>query len=194
LRTFRSRIDWPVARTLPAKERMNNQPITTRRSFISTAAMGAVAAATAPWLSQTVATDTSSEAVPSDHDLPTDAPSTNHYRPSYRFGLGGVALGNGFRPTSDAQAEETLEAAWVGGMRYYDTSPWYGLGLSERRFGHFLHNQRRQDYVLSTKVGRILKASQPLNHPLWKDPAPFKHTYDYTAWGSAARSKTACSA
>jgi D-threo-aldose 1-dehydrogenase len=60
----------------------------------------------------------------------------------------------------------------------------YGLGLSERRFGHFLHEQKRDDYVLSTKVGRVLKAGEPLNHPLWKEPAPFRHTYDYTAEGA----------
>ncbi len=71
----------------------------------------------------------------------------------YKFGLGGVAIGNGFKELSDAEAEKTLEGAWEAGVRYYDTSPWYGLGLSERRFRHFLHNKKRDDYVLSTKVG-----------------------------------------
>lgn len=95
-----------------------------------------------------------------------------------------MAIGSAFKPTTDEQAQETLEAAWAGGVRYYDTSPWYGLGLSERRFGHFLHNQKRDDYALSTKVGRILKAGEPLDHPLWKKPAPFRHAYDYTAAGA----------
>jgi aryl-alcohol dehydrogenase-like predicted oxidoreductase len=57
------------------------------------------------------------------------------------------------------------------------------LGLSERRFGHFLHNHTRDDYVLSTKVGRILKASETLPRMMWKDPSPFSYEYDYTAAG-----------
>lgn len=59
-----------------------------------------------------------------------------------KLGLGGVAMGNAFEVVTDNEAEETLEAAWDAGIRYYDTSPWYGLGLSERRFGHFLHNKK----------------------------------------------------
>jgi D-threo-aldose 1-dehydrogenase len=163
-----------------------NQPKTTRRNFISGAAMSAAAAAAAPrlWHAQAAESDAPSVA-PLDQELPTNAPSTTgHYRAPYRLGLGGVAVGSAFKPTTDAQAHETLEAAWAGGVRYYDTSPWYGLGLSERRFGHFLHNQKRDDYVLSIKVGRILKAGEPLDHPLWKKPAPFRHTYDYTAAGA----------
>ncbi|WP_050024686.1 aldo/keto reductase [Verrucomicrobium sp. BvORR034] len=136
----------------------------TRRSFLATAALSAAAAA-APALSQT-----SSE-------------TRAHYRPPHRFGLGGVAIGNGFKPTPDPQAEETLEAAWANGVRYFDTSPWYGLGLSERRFGHFLHTQKREDYLISTKVGRLLKPGQPSDKLLWKAPSPFVHTYDYSADG-----------
>jgi len=44
-------------------------------------------------------------------------------------------------------------------VRYFDTSPWYGLGLCERRFGAFLHTRARSEYVLSSKVGKLLKAS-----------------------------------
>src|SRR6476620_6748624 len=75
------------------------------------------------------------------------------------FGLGGVALGNEFEVVSDEDAYKTLEAAWNAGARYYDVSPWYGLGLAERRYGNFLHNKNRDDYVLSSKVGKLLKAS-----------------------------------
>lgn len=162
-----------------------NKPTITRRNFISAATMSAAAATAAPWLAHAQAAPSDARsAVSSGQGLPTNTPSTTgHYRPPYRLGLGGVAIGNGFKPTTDAQAEETLEAAWAGGVRYYDTSPWYGLGLSERRFGRLLHNQKRDEYVLSTKIGRILTASEPLVHPLWKDPAPFRHTYDYTAAG-----------
>jgi D-threo-aldose 1-dehydrogenase len=105
------------------------------------------------------------------------------WRPSVRIGLGGVAIGNGFHPVTEAQAHDTLHAAWDAGIRYYDTSPFYGFGLSERRFGHYLHTQTRDDYVLSTKVGRIFVAGHPKPHPLWKEPSPFTYRYDYSADG-----------
>lgn len=108
---------------------------------------------------------------------------TKHWRPPVRFGLGGVALGNGFKALGEAQAHDTLRAAWDAGIRYYDTSPFYGFGLSERRFGHFLHTQKRDAYTLSTKVGRIFTAGTPRPSPLWKDPSPFTYRYDYTADG-----------
>ncbi|WP_162340746.1 aldo/keto reductase [Cyclobacterium salsum] len=100
------------------------------------------------------------------------------------FGLGGVAIGNGFRPTTDEQAQLALEGAWEAGVRFFDTSPWYGLGLSERRFGRFLHNQKREDYVLATKVGRLLKpAKEAPGNNSWKDASPFDYEYDYSAAG-----------
>lgn len=98
-----------------------------------------------------------------------------------KLGLGGVAIGNGFKVMTDKEAEQTLEAAWDAGVRYYDTSPWYGLGLSERRFGHFLHNQKREDYILTTKVGRVLTVTNKTPKTMWKDPAPFDYKYDYSA-------------
>ena len=105
------------------------------------------------------------------------------FRLEHRYGLGGVALGNAFRPTTDRQAQEAMEAAWEAGVRYFDTSPWYGLGLSERRFGYFLHNQNREDYILSTKVGRLLKASKEPPETMWQKPSPFDYEYDYSAQG-----------
>jgi len=105
------------------------------------------------------------------------------FRPETRLGLGGVAIGNGFAPASDEQCDATLQAAWASGVRYFDTSPWYGLGLSERRMGVFLKDRPRADFVISTKVGRLLKpASAPPSTP-WKDPSPFDYTYNYTAAG-----------
>src|SRR5687767_14128025 len=86
--------------------------------------------------------------------LPTNAAS-KRWRPSTRIGLGGVAIGNGFTPMSNAESEATLRAAWDVGVRYFDTSPFYGFGLSERRFGQFLAQQPRDAYALSTKVGRV---------------------------------------
>ena len=107
-----------------------------------------------------------------------------HWRPPVRIGLGGVAIGNAWRPMTDPEAQETLAAAWDAGVRYYDTSPFYGFGLSERRFGAFLHAQPRDAFVLSTKVGRLFTAADaPPEHPLWKQPAPFSYRYDYTADG-----------
>jgi aryl-alcohol dehydrogenase-like predicted oxidoreductase len=86
------------------------------------------------------------------------------YKPQFRFGLGGVSLGNEFNKHTDKDAEATLEAAWAVGVRYFDVAPWYGFGLSERRFGHFLHNQMREDYLLSSKVGKLFKASKNNKH------------------------------
>lgn len=107
------------------------------------------------------------------------------YRPNVSFGLGGVALGNEFEFVTDARAEQTLEAAWEAGVRYFDTSPWYGLGLCERRFGHFLHNKPRDEYILSTKVGKLLKAS-PANEAkkyFRFTTSPNDPVFDYSADG-----------
>jgi D-threo-aldose 1-dehydrogenase len=111
--------------------------------------------------------------------------SNDHYRPKYRLGLGGVPIGNAFQVVTDDEAQETLQAAWASGIRYYDVAPWYGLGLAERRYGHFLHNQKRDDYVLSTKVGRLLKASPDAPTRLRANfaPAPNDVIYDYSASG-----------
>jgi D-threo-aldose 1-dehydrogenase len=72
------------------------------------------------------------------------------------LGFGGASLGNLYRPTGDDEAAAAVEAAWTGGIRYFDTAPHYGLGLSERRLGSALRGRPRADYVLSTKVGRLL--------------------------------------
>ena len=107
------------------------------------------------------------------------------YKPEFRFGLGGVPLGNEFNKHSDKEAQATLEAAWSVGVRYYDVAPWYGFGLAERRFGHFLHDQRRADYLLSSKVGKLFKASKNNRH---EEMFPFSDSpndlvIDYTADG-----------
>ncbi len=117
--------------------------------------------------------------------LPTNGPRlTGKYQPKCRVGLGGVAIGNAFAPMSDEAASATLQQSWVLGARYFDTSPWYGLGLSERRFGRMLHNQARDEYVLSTKVGRLFQGAQePAKTPLWKNADTFSYIYDYTAEG-----------
>ncbi|HEY1106478.1 MAG TPA: aldo/keto reductase, partial [Agromyces sp.] len=73
------------------------------------------------------------------------------------LGYGGASIGNLYREKTDADARGALEAAWDGGIRYYDTAPHYGLGLGERRMGEFLRTRPRDEFVLSTKVGRVLE-------------------------------------
>ncbi len=113
------------------------------------------------------------------------SPSRGHYRPPFKLGLGGVPLGNEFSVVTDEDANAILEAAWSAGVRYYDMAPWYGLGLAERRFGHFLHNKKRSEYVLSSKVGKLLKASKTAhNRELFPfSPSPNDVVFDYTGPG-----------
>ncbi|MEV0147831.1 MULTISPECIES: aldo/keto reductase [unclassified Nonomuraea] len=74
-----------------------------------------------------------------------------------RAGLGGGPLGNYLRPISDEQARAVVDTAWEAGVRYFDTAPFYGLGLSERRMGRALRERPRSEFVLSTKVGRLVR-------------------------------------
>jgi D-threo-aldose 1-dehydrogenase len=73
------------------------------------------------------------------------------------LGFGAAGLGNLFRSMSDQAAAAAVDAAWDGGVRYFDTAPHYGLGLSERRLGATLKDRPRGEFLLSTKVGRVLE-------------------------------------
>ncbi|WP_295010877.1 aldo/keto reductase [uncultured Microbacterium sp.] len=73
------------------------------------------------------------------------------------LGYGAANVGNLFRRMTDDEAWAVLDAAWESGIRLYDTAPHYGLGLSERRLGAFLRTKPRDEYVLSTKAGRLLR-------------------------------------
>jgi D-threo-aldose 1-dehydrogenase len=75
------------------------------------------------------------------------------------LGFGGAPLGNLYRPLTEREARTTLDTAWSEGCRYYDTAPLYGLGLSETRINGFLRAKPRDSYLVSTKVGRLLKLS-----------------------------------
>ncbi len=75
------------------------------------------------------------------------------------LGFGGANLGNLFTAMSDSEAHAVLEAAWECGIRYFDTAPHYGLGLAERRLGAFLATKPRDEFAVSTKVGRRLVPS-----------------------------------
>lgn len=102
-----------------------------------------------------------------------------------RIGLGGAPLGNMFHPLSEETADATLNAAWDAGFRYYDVSPHYGAGLAEQRFGRLLSGKPRDEYVLSTKVGRLLQpAGQPENAKPFVDELPNKRVPDYSADGA----------
>ncbi|MBB5695540.1 aldo/keto reductase [Muricoccus pecuniae] len=108
-----------------------------------------------------------------------------HYAPPGPLGFGGAPLGNMFEVVSDADAAATLAAAWDVGIRYFDTAPEYGPGISEHRFGEFLRNKPRDEFVLSTKVGRLLRAdaSKGGKHGPFVAGLPFRVDYDYTADG-----------
>ena len=75
--------------------------------------------------------------------------------------LGGAAIGNLFTQVSDDDASAAIDAAWEGGIRTFDTAPHYGLGLSERRLGAALRHRPRDEYVICTKVGRLLEPASP---------------------------------
>lgn len=110
---------------------------------------------------------------------------SQRYRPPVDFGLGGVAIGNEFRFATDEQAHATLSAAWDAGVRYFDVSPWYGLGLAERRFGRFLASKPRDAFTISSKVGKLLRASR--DHSANKyfpfTTSPNTPYFDYSAEG-----------
>ncbi|MEA9748148.1 aldo/keto reductase [Xanthomonas campestris pv. raphani] len=158
----------------------------TRRQFLSAAAAGTTALAASPLLAQSSAPGTvmPTRGRTAASAVQTSAPAKGaRYRPTTRLGFGGVAIGNGVAPATDAQSEQTLAAVWDSGVRYFDTSPWYGLGLSERRTGHHLHNHAADSYVLSTKVGRLLTATDKPPKTMWQQPSPFDYRYDYSAAG-----------
>jgi D-threo-aldose 1-dehydrogenase len=86
------------------------------------------------------------------------------------LGFGAASLGNLFRETTDADSEAAVDTAWALGIRYFDTAPHYGLGLAERRLGRALRKYPRDEYVLSTKVGRLLV---PNEHKTGRDSDGF---------------------
>lgn len=102
------------------------------------------------------------------------------------FSFGTAPIGNIFRPIPDHEADAMINAAWESGIRYYDTAPMYGHGLSELRTGHGLRWRDRNDYVLSSKVGRLLKpaARKDINFSPWVDAAPFNLVFDYSYDGT----------
>lgn len=100
-----------------------------------------------------------------------------------QMGLGCAALGSLFHRVSEADASAAIEAAWDGGSRYFDVSPWYGRGLAELRVGAGLRYRPRDEYILSTKVGRWFKPQvrgSGTDLGPWEAPVEFDHVFDYS--------------
>jgi D-threo-aldose 1-dehydrogenase len=103
------------------------------------------------------------------------------------LGLGGANLGNLHRALADDQAQTIVDAAWDNGIRYFDTAPHYGVGQSERRLGAALTRRPRDEYVLSTKVGRLLVPNEsPTGSDLangFQAPDDLRRAPDYSRAG-----------
>lgn len=94
-----------------------------------------------------------------------------------RLGFGTAPLGNMFRNVPAEEVQATVDAAWNNGVRYFDTAPFYGAGLSESRLGAALANRPRDEYVLSSKVGRIIldELEDPASRELGEKSGLFEH-------------------
>ena len=97
------------------------------------------------------------------------------------IGFGGAPLGNLFAVVTDHDAQATLKTAWDNGCRYFDTAPLYGYGLSERRTGDALREKPRDQFVLSTKVGRLIRPGMKRDTVAdFRSPMPFHGEFDYS--------------
>jgi D-threo-aldose 1-dehydrogenase len=104
-----------------------------------------------------------------------------------RLGLGTAPLGGLFQAVDDVQASAVVEQAYAAGMRIFDTAPLYGYGLAERRVGHTLRRRPRHEFVLATKVGRLLRAGAPRDEtqyhqgePFYKGAPPLNPVFDFS--------------
>jgi D-threo-aldose 1-dehydrogenase len=102
-----------------------------------------------------------------------------------RLGLGGAPLGGLFEGVSEDDARATLSAAYGAGIRCFDTAPFYGNGRSELRLGAFLRKRPRDEFVLSTKVGRLLvpAAEDAVEYHGYRDVLPLNPVFDFSADG-----------
>jgi D-threo-aldose 1-dehydrogenase len=98
------------------------------------------------------------------------------------FGFGAAPLGGMMSETAATAAYEAIEHAWTLGVRYFDTAPQYGNGLAEHRVGHVLRDKPRGEWLLSSKVGRLLRPRRPGVQPssLWCNALPFDVEFDYS--------------
>jgi D-threo-aldose 1-dehydrogenase len=104
-----------------------------------------------------------------------------------RLGYGAAAVGNLYRAVDDESARKLLDTAWDAGIRYYDTAPHYGLGLSERRLGEMLRRRPREEFVVSTKVGRLLvpdpDGATRRDDDIFEVPADHRRVWDFSEAG-----------
>jgi D-threo-aldose 1-dehydrogenase len=102
------------------------------------------------------------------------------------MGFGAAPIGNFLRPIPEEEAGAMVERAWDAGMRYFDTAPYYGHGLSELRLGHYLRWKPRDEFVVSSKVGRVLTAAprETIDFKPWVNGAPFESRFDYSYDGT----------
>lgn len=102
------------------------------------------------------------------------------------LGFGGVAVGNLFEHMPEDRALATIEQAWQSGVRFFDTSPYYGHGLSEHRFGHVLRSRIDDGLVISTKVGRVLRPEKPekIDRGVFVGGLNFAANFDYSYDGA----------
>lgn len=102
------------------------------------------------------------------------------------MGFGAAPIGNFLRPIPEEEAGAMVERAWNAGMRYFDTAPYYGHGLSELRLGHYLRWKPRHEFIISSKVGRVLTAAprETIDFKPWVDGAPFRSRFDYSYDGT----------
>ncbi len=99
------------------------------------------------------------------------------------FGFGSAHIGELYGKVDEAASQATLQAAWDAGVRYYDTAPWYGRGLSEHRLGGFLRTRPRDQFAVTTKVGRTLhrpKDPKTFDRAPWVGGLNFEVHFDYS--------------
>lgn len=98
------------------------------------------------------------------------------------FSFGGAPIGNIFEEISEQESDAMIQRAWDAGIRYYDTAPMYGHGLSELRTGHSLRWKPRDEYILSSKVGRRLKPArrESIDFAPWNNAGAFTMHFDYS--------------
>ncbi|WP_310962462.1 aldo/keto reductase [Nocardioides terrisoli] len=99
--------------------------------------------------------------------------------------FGAAPIGNFRTSFTQSGAEDMIRDAWESGIRYFDTAPSYGNGLSEHRVGHALYGHDRADFTLSTKAGYVLRrrSHASVDAGLWVEPAPFEAAFDYSYEG-----------
>ncbi|TIV75045.1 MAG: aldo/keto reductase, partial [Mesorhizobium sp.] len=102
------------------------------------------------------------------------------------FAFGTAPIGNFLQPIDEQTADAMIQTAWDAGIRFYDTAPMYGHGLSELRAGHSLRWKKRDEFVLASKVGRVLKPAKrsEIDFAPWSNAAPNTMSFDYSYDGT----------